>query len=105
VIGFIVYRLARKQFRSNRWWEWRGQAYIAVNEQFLVLVDRTQKLAKKEDDEANNLPPLYSIADAAQFRKEMQDADAAIRREIQRGQFLLSRQWPNGEREAKLEKG
>lgn len=39
LIALIVYRLARHQFRSNRWWEWQARRYSAIVDALVTIRD------------------------------------------------------------------
>jgi hypothetical protein len=65
---YLNYRLNRRGHRIDRRWERREATYKAVDDQLLIIMDRTKKLADQEDAEADMRPTPYTPPEIAQIR-------------------------------------
>jgi hypothetical protein len=91
-IAYFVYRLARHQFRSNRWWELQQRRYNAVANELLTIRDAAAKLALYDypSDGDEDITITYTHQEKEEFRNQILEARAVIKKEIHRGLFLLS---------------
>lgn len=92
LIAYLVYSLARRQFRSNRWHDQQLRRYTAVVNELVTIRDAAAKLARydvpglREED----ITVTYTPKEKEEFHEQIRRAHGAIGKEVHRGVFLLS---------------
>jgi hypothetical protein len=71
-IAYLVYRLARYQFRSNRWWEQQVRRYTAVVNELVTIRDAAAKLARYDwpDVDEEDITVTYTPEEKEEFRAQ-----------------------------------